>query len=144
MSEEIKDTSQQQPTQPTETGDQSSGKMFTQEDVNRIVSERLAQDRKKRSGQQQDEEKEMALKARESRLDCREYLSDKKYPVELLDVLDTSDFEKFKEAADKLEEIYSKASKQPRFVNPPKFTGPKGMNNPQVPDPIRDAFKPQA
>ena len=39
MSEETKDTTQQPTTQPADNGDQSGGKMFTQEDVNRIVSE---------------------------------------------------------------------------------------------------------
>ena len=141
MSEETKDTTQQPTTQPAENGDQSGGKMFTQEDVNRIVSERLARDREKRSTQQQDEEKETALKARESRLDCREYVTEKKYSAELLDLLDTSDVDKFKETVEKLADIFGRG--RPHFVDPPKFTDPKGNGNPAFKDPIRDAFKPQ-
>ena len=61
MSEEIKNNEpQQQPTQPAENG---AGKMFTQEEVNKIVSERLARDRESRSAQQQNDERESALKA---------------------------------------------------------------------------------
>ena len=143
MSEEIKNNeSQTNNATPAETGE-PSGKMFTQEDVNRIVSERLARDRENRSTQQQNDEKETALKARESRLDCRDYVTEKKYPSELLDMLDTSDVDKFKATADKLHEIYGVDEKQARFVNPPKFTAPNGNHNPAFNDPIRNAFKPQ-
>ena len=69
-------------------------KMFTQEDVNRIVSERL--NRAKRDSSPQIEEKEKLLAQREARLSCREYLSEQGKPSVLLDILDTSDFDKFK------------------------------------------------
>lgn len=148
MSEEIKKDIEQQPnTQPSDKGDLGNGKMFTQEEVNKIVSERLARDREKRSAQQQDDEKETALKARESRLDCREYLAEKKYPAELLDMLDTTDVEKFKAAADKLQEIYAAHDTRAKFTNPPKFTSPKGGSSdgaPQTTDLIANAFKPKA
>lgn len=149
MSEETNQNTNQNATQqpttpPADNGNQSSGKMFTQEDVNKIVSERLARDREKRTAQQQDDTREQALKARESKLDCREYLTEKKYPAELLDVLDTSDVEKFKAAADKLQTIFGVNDKQPRFVDPPRFTAPRGggSHNTGNYDPIRDAFKP--
>ena len=146
MSENNNQNTNQQPTtQPADNGDQGGGKMFTQDQVNKIVSERLAQDRKARSTQQQEDDKELALKARESKLDCREYLSEKKYPAELLEVLDTSDVEKFKEAAEKLQAIFATGDKRPHFVNPPKFTAPSGNNtSPSIIDPIREAFKPKA
>lgn len=128
---------------PAENGDQA-GKMFTQDEVNKIVSERLARDREKRSTQQQEDTKELALKARESKLDCREYLSEKKYPAELLDILDTSDFEKFKAAADKIQSVYGVDDKRARFVNPPRFTAPSnGGGASTVNDPIRNAFMPK-
>lgn len=145
MSEEIKQNETQQPTtQPADNGSQSEGKMFTQDEVNRIVSDRLARDREKRTVQQQEDAREQALKARETKLDCREYLSEKKYPVELLDVLDTSDVEKFKAAADKLWSVYG--MDRPYFVNPPKFTDRKGnySTGNVAGDPLRDAFKPKA
>ena len=145
MSEENKNIDNQpNNAAPAENGDQA-GKMFTQDEVNKIVSDRLARDREKRSAQQQEDTKELALKARESRLDCREYLSKKKYPAELLEVLDTSDVEKFKAAADKLHSIYGMEDKRARFVNSPRFTAPGGgSHTPATHDPIRDAFRPKA
>ena len=105
MSETINTTNtEQQPATPTPEakGGQGSEKMFTPDDVNRIVSERLARERTKAEPTAIDE-RESQLKARESRLDCRDYLEDlakdgkaASNVVKLLDVLDTSDTEKFK------------------------------------------------
>lgn len=99
MSEEI--ITQQDPT-PGENG----GKTFTQDEVNRIVSDRLAREREKLTQRTQTDEWEQALKAREVRLDCREYLDTKGYPAALLEVLDSSDTARFKAAADKLVELF--------------------------------------
>lgn len=79
----------------------ANGKTFTQEEVNQIVSERLKRERTKAEPSEQ-EKRESELAARESKLNCREYLSEKGYPVELLDILDTSDAEAFKGNLDKL------------------------------------------
>ncbi|MBQ8358562.1 MAG: hypothetical protein IJX37_01420 [Oscillospiraceae bacterium] len=141
MSEETKNNeTQQQPTQPADNGISGGEKMFTQEEVNKIVSDRLARDRDKRSTQQQEDERESVLKAREAKLDCREYVTEQKYPVELLELLDTSDVDKFKETVEKLSDIFG--YKRPRFVYPPKFTSENRYHAP-VNDPLRDAFKPQ-
>lgn len=114
----------------------NGGKMFTQEDVNRIVSERLAREREKPV----DDEREKNLKAREARLDCRDYLDSKKYPVKLLDLLDHSDVEKFKAAADAMIEGFP-GIMQEDPVPPPYSagagTGGFGHNA------IADAFKPK-
>ena len=56
---------------PEETG----GKLFTQQQVNEIVRERLARERAKAEPTAIDE-RETALKAREARLDCRDYLEE--------------------------------------------------------------------
>lgn len=84
-------------TQPEDNGVQSERK-FTQEEVNRIVQDRLAKDRTKseRTQQEHKDQAQKDLAARESRLDCREYLIDKDYPKELLDCIDTSNPEEFK------------------------------------------------
>lgn len=94
---------QQQSTTPTPeaSGDQGE-KLFTQADVDRIVGDRLARAKKDRAN----DDREAALKAKEARLDCREYLSDKKYPVELLDILDTADVESFKGNVERLAEMF--------------------------------------
>ena len=94
---------EQQPTTPTPeaSGDQGE-KLFTQADVDRIVGDRLARAKKDRAN----DDREAALKAKEARLDCREYLSDNKYPVELLDILDTADVESFKGNVERLAEMF--------------------------------------
>ena len=91
------------------------GKMFTQEQVNEIVKKRLAKV-KQQEGTEPPEDytaKAAELTAKENRLSCREYLIEKRYPKELLDTIDTSDVEKFKEKADMLQSIYGKKNVQP-------------------------------
>ena len=114
----------------------TGGKTFTQEEVNRIVSDRLAREREK---QPKDDEREQALKAREARLDCRDYLDSKKYPAALLDVLDSSDVEKFKAAADALVGKFPSVASQ---EVPPPYAAGTGTGS-FHPDMIADAFKPQ-
>lgn len=123
---------------PNET---ASEKLFTQEDVNRIVSERLKRHSGQMAGQTSanDAEREKSLTARENKLTCREYIVEKGYPSDLLDALDTSDPEKFKENADKLAKL---------MPNTAKPTGRKidigpNIQKPRYPenDPLREAFK---
>lgn len=99
---ETKNTEQQPTTQPADNGDQGGERTFTQEEVNQIIKDRLARERAKAAPQEpsEAEKREAELTARENRLSCREYLIEKKYPVELLDVLDTSDPNEFMKKAD--------------------------------------------
>lgn len=97
-------------THPGENG-ATGGKTFTQDEVNRIVSDRLAREREKATQPPQEDEREKALKAREARLDCREYLDSKKYPAELMEVLDISDVETFKATVGKLMEKFPDLSR---------------------------------
>lgn len=83
---------------PAGNGDQG-GRMFTQEEVSRIVQDRLA---KQKASFEKPTDREQELTAREARLTCKEYLLDSGSPAVLLDVLDTSDPEKFKGAVEKL------------------------------------------
>ena len=136
-----------------------SERMFTQDEVNKIVSDRLNREREKigmqLATQQMENAIEQELNARESRLDCREFLVEKQYPVDLLDLLDTSDVEQFKAAAEKLHALYSAERNRARFVNPdgtprefpdgkiPRFTQPMNHRSPMSGcDPVREAFKP--
>lgn len=100
------------------------GKLFTQDDVNRIVSERLARDRADRTSPSPADEREAALKAREARLDCRDYLDSKKYPTALLDVLDSSDVEKFKGSVDTLVKTFPSIARAMEI--PPPFAAGTG------------------
>ena len=82
-------------------------KLFTQEQVNEIVRKRLERQKEKDNiSSQQLETREADLTAREQKLSCREYLTDMGYPAELLDILDTTDVEKFKEKADKSARLF--------------------------------------
>ena len=145
MNENMKQNGQQQPTTPTPevSGDQGGARTFTQEDVNRIVSERLARDRADRAtAPSPADEREQALKAHEARMDCRDYLDSKKYPAALLDVLDTSDVDKFKEAADLLIEKFPAIVGDTLPAAPvPQIVMPTGRG--AAPDPIAAAFKPK-
>lgn len=71
-------------------------KTFTQDDVNRIVQERLAKDREKASKELS--EKEQELSQREFRLNSRQKLIDKGYPETLLDALNCNSEEAFDKA----------------------------------------------
>ena len=74
------ETAQEQPT---------AEKTFTQEEVNRIVQERLARV-KNSSDQSSLAEREQALNQREIRLDAREKLADAGIPNDLLPLVDCS------------------------------------------------------
>lgn len=94
---------EQQPnTQPADNGNQGGEKMFTQEEVNQIIKDRLDRERSKAKPPEPTEEEKRAqeLTARENKLSCREYLVSSGHPAELLDVIDTSDIESFKAKAE--------------------------------------------
>ena len=101
---------------------QQKEKLFTQEQVNEIVKKRLAKVKQQEGAEPPEDysekstkltEKEAELTAKENRLNCQEYVIEKGYPKELLDTLDTTDVEKFKERADMLNGIYGKKEVQP-------------------------------
>lgn len=116
-------------TQPEDNGVQAE-KTFTQEEVNRIVSERLAKERSKAEQIQQTEEDKKAaeLTARENKLACREFIMDNNYPKEMLDCIDSSDPKEFKKKA---ETLYNAVLDQSwRKVKPtPKFSGERPFSD---------------
>lgn len=141
MSENNNQNNQQQPTTPTPeaSGGQGGERTFTQEEVNRIVADRLARERAKSEPSPADE-REQALKAREAKLDCREYLDAQGYPAALLDVLDSSDTARFKASVEKLVKAFpaiTGATRREGWV--PGENASKGAG----PDPIAAAFKPK-
>ena len=139
---------QQQPTTPTPeaSGEQGGERMFTQDDVNRIVSERLARERAKAEPSAIDE-RENALKARESRLDCRDYLEElskggkaASSVLGLLDILDTTDSEKFKQTVSALLELGAfNPQLEPLKIPPVDMRGGASPD-----DLIAAAFKPKS
>lgn len=133
MSEETKITEQPTTHTPEDKGGQGE-KMFTQDEVNRIVSERLARERAKAEPPKEDEretalrEREKALEARESKYKCADYLKEINIAAEcaddLLEGLDTADFDKFKAVMDKLGKYFVVRTTErgaPPPANPPTF-----------------------
>ncbi|MDL2294075.1 hypothetical protein LJC60_05525 [Ruminococcaceae bacterium OttesenSCG-928-D13] len=68
--------------------DTNDGKLFTQDEVNKIVQERLAKEKAKYDTSLA--EKETELKQREFQLTARETLAQKGLPLDLLDAMNTS------------------------------------------------------
>lgn len=133
-------TEQQPETTPTPEASGGQGeKLFTQANLDRIIRERLARARVKAEPSPEDA-READLKAREARMDCREYLSDKKYPAELLDILPTGDSETFKASADKLAALFRGSAKPAGGVRV-DFGAPLGSGYRSA-DTVADAFKP--
>ena len=106
-------TQQENITPPEDNG--PAGKVFTQEEVNNIVRERL--NRVKAGAAEQDErataldereaavqQREQAMQQKESRVACEDHCKAKGYDTAFLDLLDTSDPERFTVLLDKLHE----------------------------------------
>lgn len=83
------DNNQGQQTNGQDNGQGQQEKLFTQDDVNRIVGERLA---RARGGQDMNQfaERERGLNQRELMLDAREKLADAGLPKELLNAINCS------------------------------------------------------
>lgn len=128
---------EQQTTTPTPEASGGQGeKLFTQADVDRIVGDRLARVKRDKAT----DEREAALKARENRLDCREFLSDKKYPTKLLDILPTADVEAFKASVEQLAGLFRRMEDDGPTIMV-DLAAPLGGSLPRS-NPIADAFKP--
>lgn len=123
-------------------------KTFTQDDVNRIVQERLAKDREKASKELGEREQELAQ--REFRLNSRQKLIDKGYPETLLDALNCSSEEAFDKALGIIDGLMNErealrkdeekqAQLEARRAKP--FTGPLNQLRRTGGDPIRKAMK---
>lgn len=90
-------------------------KMFTQAEVDEIISKRLERERKKYESAPDPDEiekksadltaKEKELAARELRLDCKNYLSDNGMSADLIDIISAGTLDEFKEKADKVTSI---------------------------------------
>ena len=91
-------------------------KTFTQEDVNKIVSDRLA--REKAKGEAALAEKERQLAERELQLTAKERLAQMGLPAELLDVLNMSSVEAMEKALTTVKTVFDTYK-----AAPPKFVG---------------------
>ena len=128
-------------------GQGTGERTFSQDDVNRIVQERLAKDREKASKELSDKEQELAQ--REFRLNSRQKLIEKGYPETLLDALNCNSEEAFDKALgiiDGLMEERLTAKKddekqaQLEAQRAKPFTGPLNQLRRAGTDPIRKAM----
>lgn len=86
--------------------DQGTGeKTFTQEDVNRIVQERLAKEKSKNSNEADFAKREQELEQRELKLSAKEMLSEKGLPLQLLDALNCTDEKVMKKSIEIIETV---------------------------------------
>lgn len=149
MSEELKTTNANQTepdTQPEDNGDKNQSgsgdgeRKFTQDEVNRIVKERLQRERSKAGAEQTEQltAKAAELAARESRLACKEYLLDSGYPQKLLDIIDTSDPEEFKRKAADAASAFASGSGSGSGEKP--YTQHRFVQSEYNPDHIAEAF----
>lgn len=116
-------------TQPAENGNQSGGRLFSQEEVNEIIRIRLERERKKHEPKEptEAEKREAALLARESRLKCKEHLHEMQLPYDLLDVFDTSDVNKFDRNVQEFMRVLDKEVIARQPVAPLRSTEPENV-----------------
>ncbi len=141
----------QQPDNSTpEVNGGQNERMFTQAEVNKIVSDRLARERAKAAEppvvderEKALREREQALEARETRYKCEDYLEEinlhEKYRDDFLKALDTSDFDKFKAIVDILGKPFI-VTTVTRGSDP---ANPVILHTPSVDAGIAEAFKPK-
>lgn len=89
---EIKNTDNTNSTATT-GAEEKTAKTFTQDEVNAIVSERLK--REKDSIMKQLEQREKDLQIKENIFECKEYLHNNGYPVELMDIFNAENKDDF-------------------------------------------------
>lgn len=100
-------------------GQGTGEKTFTQDDVNRIVQERLAKEKAKNSGEADFAKREQELAQRELHMTAKELLSEKGLPVQLFDALNCTDKETLEKSIATIETVFNeykaKATSNIRF-----------------------------
>lgn len=108
------------------TSQETGEKTFTQEDVNRIVQERLAKEKSKNNGDADFAKREQELAQRELHMSAKEMLSEKGLPVQLFDALNCKDEETLKKSISTIETVFNEykanATKSIQFA--PEFPVP--------------------
>ena len=113
----------------TGTGEgQHAEKLFTQDDVNRIVGERVARVKTETSPQVQ--ERVQALSKRELQLDAREMLADAGLPKELINAINCNSKEEMQTSINTLKSLYGNinASTPPQRLGYRVSTGVYGSS----------------
>lgn len=82
-------------------------KTFTQDDVNRIVQERLAKEKAKSSGEADFAKREQELAQRELHMTAKELLSEKGLPVQIFGALNCTDKETLEKSIATIETVFN-------------------------------------
>ncbi|MGI6014227.1 MAG: hypothetical protein ACOX7K_08110 [Oscillospiraceae bacterium] len=120
-------------------------KTFTQDDVDRIVRDRLARERERINGMiNEDERIRMELAASRMKLDAAATLSKQGYPHELLDLLDYSNTDACQKSLDKVCSVFDTAVKLEidRIFRANGRVPSIGTTTLSSNDKLRDAFRP--
>lgn len=125
-------------TEGTQTS--TEGKSFTQEDVNRIVQERLAKEKSKGTGNGDDELNKRAaeLDLRERKLTAREKLRENGLPDYLVDALNMNTDEDFQKSMEAILKMKGETNGYDKPVGKCNAIGRLGRGNSD--DPTRKAF----
>lgn len=126
-------------TEGTQTG--TEGKTFTQEDVNRIVQERLAKEKSKGNGDDELNKRAAELDMRERKLTAREKLRENGLPDYLVDALNMNTDEDFQKSMEAILKMKGETSiSEPKPIGKGNLIGKvQGMGT-KDDDPLRYAF----
>lgn len=127
------------------TGQGTGERTFSQDDVNRIVQERLAKEKAKGNNEAEFAKREQELAQRELLLNAKEVLSEKSLPVQLLDALNCTDKETMEKSISIIETIFNEykanATNRPYGATPAQSQSTRYVYGEQVSDPnIRKAM----
>lgn len=152
-------TTEEQATEPAETGTQKPQEMeatqeektFTQEEVNEIVRRRLSKEREKftslmdSEGEKKLIEREKAVLKRELRADAMDKLKESGLPVSLADLLDYSDEESYTASFERVRGVFEPAIKEAVTKARTDMLRGSSPRSGQVQpvDNIREAFRPK-
>ena len=125
-----------------ENNNGTDGKTFSQEDVNRIVGERLAKEKAKTS--QELAEREKQLQQKEMEFKAKSALAEKGYSSELLGAIKCSTDEELKNSLDIIGRLLGQKEDSDALENAkPRFTAPargRSRHGDMGDDPIRKAM----
>ena len=121
-------------TQPEQETKPAEERLFTQAEVDKIVRQRVAREKAKEQPAAPAID-EAALTARSNMLDCKEYVLNNGLSIDLLDIIDTSDVQKFIEKAEKLQSIAPARGSYPEIEDSGEI---RHLSDPD--DAIRAAF----
>ncbi len=147
MNEELNQVEQE--TQLEGSNTQAEGRMFTQDEVDKIINQRLSRERRKleelikeHTGTPLERElskRERKVLERELRLDARGFLEEHRIPLDVLDLLDYTDKESCIASLEKVTTTFQKALE--KAVNDRlRGDGPPKCGTTPVVDSLRKAF----